>query len=342
MLTGDIRDKAALIEHLKTLIDDARAVASRAGADLDAVLTAKPGSPQRLGAFQEAIDALISPQESRKAFLRAAGSVNKVYKAVLPDERVAPYAPPAILLSTLAKRIRDEIDAPDVSEVMGQVEALLDETISAEDYRMPGQEPQALVNLSEVDFEALQAKFDGGKKRTEAERLKALLEAKVREMVQLNKSRADLLEKLQALIDRYNTGSRNVEDFFDDLKGFLGELKAEDSRAMREGLTEEELALFDILTRPEPVLTDKERDRVKAVAKELLQTLKAQKLVVDWWKKQRTKADVRRSIEVILDAGLPDTPYDRRVFSDKSEKVYTHVFESYGGVGLRPYAEARA
>jgi type I restriction enzyme R subunit len=334
-----IKDKAALIEHLKSLIDEARVFCGQVGADLDAVLTARPGSPERLGAFQSAVDALISPEETRKSFLKAAGSVNKVYKAVLPDERASPFAPAAILLSTLAKRIRDDTDAPDVSTVMGRVEALLDETISAEDYRMPGDGPQALVNLAEVDFEALQAKFETGKKKTEAERLKALLETKVRKMVQLNKSRADLLEKLQALIDRYNTGSRNVEGFFDDLKDFLGELKAEDSRAMREGLSEEELAIFDILTRPEPELTEKERTAVKAVAKELLETLRAQKLVIDWWKRQQTKAEVRRSIEIILDKGLPQTPYDRRVFSDKSEQVYTHVYESYGGAGKSVYAD---
>ncbi len=87
----------------------------------------------------------------------------------------------------------------------------------------------------------------------------------------------------------------------------------------------------------EPELTDKERDQVKACAKELLQALKAQKLVIDWWKRQQTKAEVRRSIEIILDQGLPDSPYDRRVFSDKSEQVYTHVYESYGGAGKRVY-----
>ncbi len=336
-----IKDKAALIEHLASLIDDAKAFCGRAGVDLDAVMNARPGSPERLGAFQTAVDGLISPEETRKAFLRSAAAVNKVYKAILPDERAAAHAPAAILLSTLAKRIRDDVDGPDVSEVMGRVEALLDDTVSAEDYRMPGDEPQALVNLSEVDFEALQAKFDKGKKKTEAERLKALLETKVREMVQLNKSRADLLEKLQALIDRYNTGSRNVEGFFEDLKAFMGELKDEDSRAMREGLTEEELAIFDILTRPEPELTDKERDRVKACAKELLQTLKAQKLVVDWWKRQQTKAVVRTFIKRSLAKGLPEEPFPDELFDDKTEAVYTHVFESYGGSGPSPYtAEA--
>jgi len=85
-------------------------------------------------------------------------------------------------------------------------------------------------------------------------------------MVSLNRSRADFLEKFQKLIDRYNAGSKNVEAFFVELFTFSERLGEEERRAMREGMTEEELALFDILTKPEPELSEKERKQVKAVA----------------------------------------------------------------------------
>jgi type I restriction enzyme R subunit len=78
---------------------------------------------------------------------------------------------------------------------------------------------------------------------------------------------------------------------------------------LREGLTEEEKALFDILTKPEPELTEKEREQVKAVARTLLQTLKDEKLVLDWTKKEQARGAVRQVIEVTLDRGLPDA-YD--------------------------------
>ena len=263
--------------------------------------------------------------------------MNRVYKAILPDERAAPFAPIAILLSTLAKRIRDDVEAPDVSAVMGEVEALLDETVSAEDYRMPGDAPKPLVNLSEIDFDALKAKFAKGNQKTEAERLKALLQAKVRTMVQQNKSRADLLAKLQELIDRYNTGSQNIEGWFEELLAFTRELQQEEARSMCEGLTEEELAIFDILTRPEPPLSDAERDTVKTVAKELLETLKEQRLVIDWWKRQQARSAVRTHIETLLDRSLPEQPYHKALFAQKCGLTYEHVYESYGGGGRSPY-----
>ena len=326
-----IKDKAALVEHLKSLITEARAYCVKLGANLDAVLSAAPGSMERLAALQACFEALVSPDDVRKNFLRNAQAVNRVYKAVLPDERAAPLAPEAVLISTLAKRIRDEIDGPDISAVMEEVEALLDQTISAEDYRMVGGAPeQRLINLAEVDFEALQEQFDGGKKKTAAERLKALLETKVREMVRLNQSRADLLEKLRALIDRYNSGSQNIDSWFEDLKNFLAEVQEEEKRGLREGLNEEELALFDILTNPEPKLTDKEREQVKLASQELLQKLKAQKLVLDWWKRQETRSEVKRFISDLLNAKLPEAPFDRRVFEDKCARTYEHVYTQYG------------
>ena len=47
---------------------------------------------------------------------------------------------------------------------------------------------------------------------------------------------------------------------------------------MAEGLSEEELALFDILTKPEPVLTKAEEAEVKKACRDLLATLKREKL----------------------------------------------------------------
>ena len=325
-----IKDKAALVDHLRVLVEEARAFCTNHGAKLDAVLMSSPGSMERLAALQSCFEALVSPDDIRKNFLRNAQTVSRVYKAILPDERAAEFAPEAVLLSTLAKRIRDEIEGPDVSAVLNEVEALLDHTISAEDYRMAGASGQRLVNLSEVDFEALQEEFNTGKKKTAAERLKALLETKVREMARVNQSRADLLLKLQTLIERYNSGSQNIDSWFEDLKAFLADVQQEEKRGLREGLSEDELAMFDILTNPEPELTEKERDQVKRASKELLQKLKAQKLVLDWWKRQETRSEVRRFITDLLDSRLPEEPFDRRIFEDKCARAYEHVCTQYG------------
>jgi type I restriction enzyme R subunit len=67
-------------------------------------------------------------------------------------------------------------------------------------------------------------------------------------MLRLNKSRMNYLEKFQQMIDEYNAGSRNVEIFFSDLVEFAQELNLENKRAISEKWTEEQLAIFDLLT----------------------------------------------------------------------------------------------
>ena len=110
-----------------------------------------------------------------------------------------------------------------------------------------------------------------------------------------------MVEKLQRLIDEYNSGSMNVELFFEKLIELASELNEEDKRHIAEQLTEEELAVFDLLTKPDPTLTDKEEQAVKKVARGLLETLKREKLVLDWRKRQQSRAAVRVCIEETLD-----------------------------------------
>jgi type I restriction enzyme, R subunit len=93
-------------------------------------------------------------------------------------------------------------------------------------------------------------------------------------MLRLKKSRMNYLEKFQQMIDGYNSDSRNVEIFFADLVEFAQELNLDDKRAISENGAEEELASFDRLTKPDITLTEKEKQKIKQVAKELLSTLK--------------------------------------------------------------------
>ena len=79
-----------------------------------------------------------------------------------------------------------------------------------------------------------------------------------------------------------------------------------------------------------------EEREVKEVAKQLLETLKREKLVLDWKKRQATRAAVRYAIETMLDE-LPRV-YTPELYERKCEVVYQHVFESYYGQEKSLYA----
>ena len=155
-------------------------------------------------------------------------------------------------------------------------------------------------------------------------------------MVRLNRSRLDYLERFQQMIDEYNSGSVNVEEFFRRLMAFAKSLTEEEQRSVGEQITEEELAVFDILTKPEMSLSKAERNQVKKVARELLETLKQEKLVLDWRKRQQSRAQVKVSIETVLDRGLPPS-YSPQIYQQKSEALYQHVYDSYFGLGQSIY-----
>ncbi len=92
----------------------------------------------------------------------------------------------------------------------------------------------------------------------------------------------DLVERFEKLVADYNAGSINTETFFKELLKFSHALTEEEARSLSEGLTEEQLAIFDLLIRPAPNLSKAEEVQVKKVAEELLAVLKRDKIVLDW------------------------------------------------------------
>ena len=191
--------------------------------------------------------------------------------------------------------------------------------------------------MSKIDFEALKKQFEKKKSNVDIERLKNILSFKIKEMIRRNSMRIDYQEKFQALIDDYNSGSLNQERFFEELVKFSNGLEEEDRRAVVEGLTEEELALFDKLKKPK--LTEKDKQELKNVAKGLLHKLQPAKLVLDWRKKQQTRAAVRLEIEKELDKGLPQS-YTPEDFQTKVQEVFQHFYDNYIGDGQTIFAQS--
>ncbi|MDP1647210.1 MAG: type I restriction endonuclease subunit R [Rubrivivax sp.] len=333
---GPILDKAELVAALNAALNEVAGFAQVRGVPLEAIARAQ--GFVRIGLIDDAVEAFLGGEADKKHFLQLASRVSRLFKAILPDAAANELAPLSVLVSYLAAKIHAETDPPDIGAVMSDVEALLNDSIATEGYRIgPASNPEALVNLSEIDFTALQAKFAQGHKRTEAEKLKQLIAGKLAQMVAVNASRMDLAEKFQALIDDYNAGSQNIEAFFEELKSFARTLTAEEQRGVAEGLTEEELALFDILTKPEPVLTKAEEAEVKNVCRELLATLKREKLVLDWREKQQAKAGVMQTLKLEM-RRLP-AAYTRDIRAEKVARTYAHVYDHYTGTDRNAFPQ---
>jgi type I restriction enzyme R subunit len=332
-----VKDKQKLVADLRKAIDAATAFCATRQVILPALEQLPASGFERVGKIDDAVNALISPDPLRREFLGHERIVNTLYNAVKPDVAAIEFTPRAAVLAELVLRIRQRLNpnAPDITEVMGEIAKLLDASITGVD--MPAK-PAPVMDLSKIDFNALAAKFKESKhKNTDLEVLKAAIRAELEKLIRLNKTRADFAEKFEELIQSYNTGSRNIEQLFEELLKLSRNLSEEQQRHVRENMTEEQLVIFDILTRPAPELSDAERTEVKKVARELLDRLKVL-LVLNWRQKSTARSQLKLAIEDVLDT-LPPA-YDRPLYAQKCSALFEHVFESYperdGGV----YAEA--
>jgi len=334
-----VKDKASLIEALRQAIIDTTAYCKEKCIDVNRLLNAS--GLELIGMLDDAVEALVVNDDTKKKYLSMTGGVAKLYKAILPDPEAGEFAKPKNLFVHLSDKIKSLTPPTDISDVMGDIEDLLDQSIASQGYviKEASATYNPVVDLSQLDFEALRKFFEKSRKHTEVEKLRGLINAKLGKMVMMNKSRVDYAEKFQKLIDEYNSGALNVELMFDKLVAFVKELNEEDKRGMSEQLTEEELALFDILTKPEPKLTQKDKVLVKKAATDLLETLKQEKLVLDWRKRQQTRAAVLMTIQDTLDKELPRS-YSQEIYDQKCDLVYQHIYDNYYGQGNSLYNQA--
>lgn len=325
--SNPVKNKQQLVEELREAVASATTFCAVHGVILEQVEAFPPGGMERLQAIQDAINALISPESLRREFFGHERLISILYRAVKPDPAVLEFASRVACIATLAEAIRAALNPnpPDISQVMGQINTLLDESITGHEIREEG---PPVLDLSKINFEALAMRFKQSKhKNTELEALKAAIRAKLEKMVQLNRTRADFTEKFEELIESYNQGSRNIEELYEELLVLSNSLTEEEQRHVREKMSEEELVIFDILTRPAPELSNEERTEVKKVARELLAKLK-ELLVLDWRQKESARSKLKIAIEDALDSGLPRA-YTPEIYQQKCSAVFEHVYESY-------------
>jgi type I restriction enzyme R subunit len=327
--TTPVRDKAVLLAEFRKALDAATEFCRTHGVDLNRIESAS--GFDRVQLISDAVDALISPDPLRREFLAHERTVGMFFRAVKPDPVALEFASRVSCLAVIADEIRLRTGGgqpADISGIMSKVNELLDESIAADGFHIRSDaEGRAIIDLAKIDFEALAKRFkQSPRKNVDLEQLKAAVRAQLEKMIRINKTRADYLAKFEELIELYNAGSRNIEELFQELLALSRALNDEQQRHVREHLTEDELTVFDILTRPGPDLTPEEREEVKKVARQLLQRVKSA-LVLNWRQKAQARAQVRLTIEDVLDEGLPRV-YSPDIYKQKCAALFEHVFEN--------------
>lgn len=142
----------------------------------------------------------------------------------------------------------------------------------------------------------------------------------------------DYQQKYEQIVAAYNNEKDRVtiEEIFRRLTELMSELDAEQKRAVEEGLTEEELALFDLLKKDR--LSKSDREEVKQASRDLLSAIEARLVEIDrFWEKEQTKAEVEVFILDQLYASLPTPPFSVEEKQGLAAAVYAHVWQQAVG-----------
>ncbi|MGL4851855.1 MAG: type I restriction endonuclease subunit R [Phocaeicola sp.] len=300
----------------------------------------------KIAQFDYFADKLIGERESRVQFNAYDNTITALYDACLPEiySRKKEFKM-AEVIHYLRGVMDRNIDRGNLESARHRIEELINNSVlpkektlrkgAAEGVTLYGIRPSGTIDLSQLDVKKLKEEFTASScPRREIEDICDFLEKKVEVMLAENQERKEFAERLQEIIERYNSGSINSEAAMQELIDMIPTLTAEQQRATQENLTEEELELFDILKKED--LNKTEKQKVKEAAKELLTKIKiliGREYPANWYSDSMFRMRFKDSIGNELDRLLPQS-YDKTIFTEKKERIYT----TYHNKAMQGYA----
>lgn len=327
------KDIDALIGYLEACIDEGDAFLQSLGISLDDII-GESGIFDRMDVLREACNVIVANDGNKEKFRVIVNAMNNLYDASKPEilERHwenAKYPPLAYIHGLIDNRIDDEkirrakqrmAGVLDTSVVASKAEDLLKERAI---------HGTKVIDLSKIDAEELRKEIKRAEyKAIEIDDLKDFLEKTLQSMLKRNCTRDKFSNRFRNIIDLYNAGGSENEDYYEQLVKLLEDLKDEQQRPNLEGMTEEELEMYDLLVRGRK-LTKEEEQKVKLAAKNLYKKLTEERkelLVVDWYKDEQPRMRVKSAIEASLDNDLPRS-YDRDSFTSKISLLLNHFID---------------
>lgn len=336
------RPDEELLAELAEAIDMVRAFLESRGSGLDEVIQ-KAGF-ERNAAIVKCKESANENDESRKRFEVMCREVFKKFKACINVSGINEYRSDRDAINIVYKRLQQDRELADISTIIRQLHQVVDAAIVLHaDHVADDSSP---FDISKIDFDRLRKEFERSPgKNTTVQNLRQAIESRLQRLLLQNPLRTDYQQHYEQIVSEYNREKDRVtiEKTFEALFKLVQELDTEEHRAVREGLDEESLAIFDLLTKPD--LNAEEIKRIKRVSVTLLQRLKAEKLRVDQWRdKEATRDAVRVTIRDFLwdeATGLPVDSFAEEDVETRAEDIFRHVYRAYPTVPS-PYYGAHA
>lgn len=337
-----VKPKEELIKQLEEALDATESFLSEeVNFDLQEIITTD--GLLKLAAIEKAVNAVYTNDETKRKFQVLAREVFKKYKALQPDKALNQYAPQKNAINVVYTTIEDKIESADVSDIMRKIQEVVDQSIeNIVAIAEPAYNEEKIIDLSGLNFDLLEQYFlKTQNKNAAVQSLKDKVEKQLKQMVERNPLTVDYYKRYQEIIEEYNRGKDEVtiKETFRKLIELVNSYSVEEADTKREGLTDEQKAIFDIL-RYGKKLEEKEKNEIKKIAIELLNELKQEKLKVEYWAdKSLTAAAVFNTVSKTLFEALPYPTYQTDDIDLKTNLVYEHLKHQYYGGGVSVYGQ---
>jgi type I restriction enzyme R subunit len=283
----------------------------------------------RIRGLADAVEAVYSSDEAKRRFEILARQVFIRFKALLMEPTVFAYAERHDNIEAIYKKLTERRDTADVTELLKELHRIVNEAILTQTVG-DDQAEGLIVDLSQINLERLRDEFAKKvrRKATALQDIRDIVEQKLAEMLARNPMRMDYQHKYEDIVADYNREKdrTTIEEIFKRLVELVNSLDEEQKRAAKEGLGEDELALFDLLQKDG--LDKTARERVKQASRDLLASIKARLAELDrFWEKEQTKADVEVFILDEVFASLPSPPFTAEEKKLVAGNVYAHIWQ---------------
>jgi len=327
------KDIDRLLELIDQTIAETDIFLKSISIDLDAII-AGDDTFDKMEELRKAYNIIVANDDDKEKFKVLSNTLMNLHDASKPEVfelgwHNEKFGPIAYLHGLLYNQIDDE-KIKRARLRMGQV---LDNSIisqKAEDndggYVIHGTK---VIDLSKIDVDQLKREIKVAPyKAVEIDDLKVFIDEALKQMMDKNCTRDKFSVRFKNIVDRYNAGGSENEDYYEQLLQLIEDLKKESERPNLMGLSEEELEIFDLLIKGKN-LTKVEEQKVILSAKNLYKKLNENRsslFVVDWYRGEQPKARVKNAIMETLDADLPDS-YDKEVFIVKIDLLLNHFID---------------
>ena len=330
-IEGPTVDKKELIRQVITTIASTRNFLKENDFDLDALIRAE--SFDKLSLLKTAANAMCETVETRKTYCTYASTLLKLWKYLDREDITPEMKQQKDAIEAIYKQLQQKRKHADITDLSVAINEIVNDHLEVDANNMMVSE-RRYFDISNINFDLLRREFAKSKeKNLVLKDLQELLQERIARMLAENPSRINFYERYQAIISEYNQEQNRatIEKIFEELMKLSRELNEEEKRYIREGFdNDEQLSMFDVLMKDN--LSKEEIKKLKAVAKELLEKIKAQLATMDHpFDKQETRASIIVTIRDILWKELPESYSDESIIHYR-DAVYGYVSQRYGGV----------